>query len=274
MNDYCKEYNLNPLLLPKHIGIVMDGNGRWAVKQKLPRIKGHHRGVDRVQEICEMCGKLEIPALTLYAFSDENWRRPEDEVNGIMSLLRWYIRKERAKIIENKVQFRVIGDRQKLSTDIITLIDNLEEETKNNTGLKLSVALSYGARGEILRAVKKISRRVATGELFTDDIDERLFDTFLDTQGLPPVDMFIRTSGEFRLSNFLLWQIAYAELFFDETLWPDFTVEKFIEHLRAFCTRERRFGMTSAQIEAIENSQNHSHEMLMTKKFSANESTL
>lgn len=274
MNDYCKEYNLNPLFLPKHIGIVMDGNGRWAIKQKLPRLKGHHRGVDRVQEICEICGKLGIPALTLYAFSDENWRRPEDEVNGIMGLLRWYIRKEHAKIAENNVQFRVIGDRQKLSTDIISLVDNLEEDTKNNTGLKLSVALSYGARGEIVRAVKKIARRVATGEFFTDDIDERIFETFLDTHGLPPVDMFIRTSGELRLSNFLLWQIAYAELFFDETLWPDFTVEKFIEHLRAFCLRERRFGMTSAQVATSENKKTFLSEMTNHKNFLINESAL
>lgn len=252
MNDYCKEHNLNPLLLPKHIGIVMDGNGRWAINQKLPRLKGHQRGVDRVQEIAEACGKLEITALTLYAFSDENWRRPEDEVNGIMGLLRWYIRKEHAKIIQNNVQFRVIGDRHKLSTDIIALIDNLEQATQHNTGLKLSVALSYGARGELIRAVKKVARRVATGEFFADDIDEQMFETYLDTQGLPPVDMFIRTSGEYRLSNFLLWQIAYAELFFDATLWPDFCTAKFIDLLRAFATRERRFGMTSAQLSINE----------------------
>lgn len=251
MNDYCKELNLNPLLLPKHIGIVMDGNGRWALKQKLPRISGHNRGVDRVQEISEVCGKLEIPALTLYAFSDENWRRPEDEVNGIMGLLRWYMRKEHARIIENNVQFRVIGDRHKLSTDIINLIEKLEKETQNNTGLKLTVALSYGARGEIIRAVKKIARRVATSEFFADDIDEQMFENFLDTQNLPPVDMFIRTSGEYRLSNFLLWQIAYAELFFENTLWPDFDTEQFVALLRAFGTRERRFGMTSEQLRVM-----------------------
>ncbi len=249
MNDYCKELNLNPLLLPKHIGIVMDGNGRWALKQNLTRLKGHQKGIERVQEIVETCGKLEIQALTLYAFSDENWRRPEDEVSGIMGLLRWYMRKEREKLLENNVQFRVIGNRHKLSQDIVASIEELEEKTKNNQGLKLSVALSYGGRSEIVRAVKKIARRVATNEFFAEDIDENCFERFLDTESLPPVDMFIRTSGEYRISNFLLWQIAYAELFFEKSLWPDFDTLKFVETLRAFASRERRFGLTSEQIK-------------------------
>lgn len=259
MNDYCKELNLNPLLLPNHIGIVMDGNGRWAIQHNLSRIKGHQRGIDRVHEIVETSGKLNISALTLYAFSDENWRRPEDEVEGIMGLLRWYMRKEHDNLLKNNVQFRMIGDRNRLSTDIMKSIEKLEDDSKNNTGLKLSVALSYGGRSEIIRAVKKISRRVATNEIFSDDITESFFEKFLDTSDLPPVDMFIRTSGEFRISNFLLWQIAYAELFFEKSLWPDFDSVKFVALLKDFAKRERRFGMTSAQIQTQKSQSHFSH---------------
>jgi undecaprenyl diphosphate synthase len=250
MNDTFKKWDLNPQQLPRHIGIVMDGNGRWATQKRLPRIAGHTKGVERVQEITELCGNLEIQALTLFAFSDENWRRPEEEVGGIMGLLRWYIRKEKKRIIEKNVQFRVIGDRQKLSTDIISLIENLEQETKCNTGLQLTIALSYGAQGEILRAIKKIVSKIEKQEIYANDIDEKSFEACLDTCGLPTLDMFIRTSGEFRVSNFLLWQLAYAEMFFDNTLWPDFTCEKFVELLKSFAKRERRFGMTPEQIKS------------------------
>ncbi|APJ04119.1 polyprenyl diphosphate synthase [Silvanigrella aquatica] len=248
MINYCEKWDLNPLLLPRHIGIIMDGNGRWAAKRHLPRIAGHRKGVERVQEITELSGNIGITALTLFAFSDENWRRPEDEVGGIMGLLRWYIRKEHKRIVDNNVQFRVIGDRRKLSMDIIELIEELEQDTEKNTGMHLSVALSYGAHGEILRAVKKIVDKVQEGNIFKDDIDACTFESCLDTQGLPPLDMFIRTSGEYRVSNFLLWQLAYAELFFDDVLWPDFDSEKFISLVRQFSLRERRFGMTSEQI--------------------------
>ena len=254
MNDYCKTWGLNPQKLPKHIGIVMDGNGRWATQKRLPRLAGHTKGVERVQEITELCGNLEIQALTLFAFSDENWRRPEEEVSGIMGLLRWYIRKEKKRIIEKNVQFKVIGDRQKLSTDIIDLIQKLEYETENNTGLQLTVALSYGSRGEILRAVKKIVSKIESHEIYSEDIDEKIFESCLDTHNLPALDLFIRTSGEYRVSNFLLWQIAYAELFFEKTLWPNFTKEKLIEILTEFTTRERRFGLTPEQIKST-----HSH---------------
>ncbi|MES2614848.1 MAG: polyprenyl diphosphate synthase [Bdellovibrionota bacterium] len=250
MNDYCTEWGLNPQKLPHHIGIVMDGNGRWATQRRLPRIAGHTKGVERVQEITELCGNLEIEALTLFAFSDENWRRPEEEVGGIMGLLRWYIRKERKRIIEKNVRFRVIGDRQKLSTDIIELVEKLEHDTINNTGLQLSVALSYSSQGEILRAVKKIVTKIEAQEIYTNDIDEKIFESCLDTCGLPPLDMFVRTSGEFRVSNFLLWQLAYAELFFDSTLWPDFGNKKLVELLKEYAKRERRFGMTPEQIQS------------------------
>jgi len=249
MNDYCKELNLDPRQLPKHVGVVMDGNGRWALSQNLPRLKGHQKGIDRVRELVEVCGRLEISALTLYAFSDENWRRPEEEVDGIMGLLRWYIRKEREKMLENNVQFRMIGDRCKISNDIMVSIEQLEKETKNNTGLMLNVALSYGGRGEIIRAVKKVARRVATNKFFAEDIDEQVFESFLDTENLPPLDLFIRTSGELRISNFLLWQIAYSELFFEKSLWPDFDTKKFVNVLKEFAKRERRFGQTSTQVQ-------------------------
>ena len=251
MNDTCKKWDLNPQKLPRHIGIVMDGNGRWATQKRLPRIAGHTKGVERVQEITELCGNLEIEALTLFAFSDENWRRPEEEVGGIMGLLRWYIRKEKKRIIEKNVQFRVIGDRQKLSTDILELIEKLEFETEKNTGLHLTIALSYGSQGEILRAIKKIVAKIESQEIYSNDIDEKTFESCLDTCGLPPLDMFIRTSGEFRVSNFLLWQLAYAELFFDNILWPDFNSQKCVELLLEYARRERRFGLTPEQVKSV-----------------------
>lgn len=252
MNKYCEQWDLNPLKLPQHIGIVMDGNGRWATKRHLPRIAGHRKGVERVQEITEFCGNIGIQALTLFAFSDENWRRPEEEVGGIMGLLRWYIRKEHTRIKENNVQFRVIGDRRKLSLDIVELVENLEHDTRHNNGMHLCIALSYGARGEILRAVRKLVERVNNNELYPNDIDENIFEDCLDTQGLPQLDMFIRTSGEMRISNFLLWQLAYAELFFNDALWPDFDTKRLVDLLKQFTLRERRFGMTSEQLRKNE----------------------
>lgn len=249
-NEYCQKWGLNAALLPRHVGIIMDGNGRWATQKKLPRIAGHTKGVDRVQEITELSGNLGIQALTIYAFSDENWRRPEEEVSGIMSLLRWFIRKERKRIIENNVQFRVIGDRQKLSSDIINLIFKLEKDTQGNNGMHLCVALSYGAHGEILRATKRLYAKIQANEIYLNDIDEHAFEACLDTHALPPLDMFIRTSGEYRVSNFLLWQLAYAEMFFTPTLWPDFSSTQFVSLLKDFAARERRFGMTSAQVRA------------------------
>lgn len=248
MSQICAQWQLEPTRLPRHVGIIMDGNGRWASSRRLPRVAGHRKGVERVQEITELAGNLGLGALTLYAFSDENWRRPEDEVGALMGLLRWYLRAERNRIVKNDVQFRVIGDRRKLSSDILSLIQDLEEETRHNKGMHLAVALSYGGRGEILRAVKRIVSQVEAGEAFADDIDEAGFEKCLDTAGLPPLDMIVRTSGERRVSNFLLWQAAYAELFFDDTLWPDFDSARFVHNLRAFASRERRFGLTPEQV--------------------------
>jgi undecaprenyl diphosphate synthase len=247
INEHCLKWDLNPIKLPRHIGIVMDGNGRWASKRYLPRIAGHAKGVERVQEITELCANLKVEALTLYAFSDENWRRPEDEVSGIMGLLRLYIRKERTRIIENNVRFQSIGDKQKLSPDIVELINQLEKDTEKNSGMFLSIALSYGAHAEILRAVKKVVLKIEDQQIHLNDLNVSLFEECLDTHNLPPLDMFVRTSGEYRISNFLLWQLAYAELFFDSTLWPDFNSKQFIKLLREFALRDRRFGMTPEQ---------------------------
>lgn len=247
MNDVCKQWNLDPLKLPRHVGIIMDGNGRWATQKRLPRVAGHRKGVERVKEITELSGNLGLKGLTLFAFSDENWRRPEEEVGALMGLLRWYLRAEKQRIIKNNVQFRVIGDRRKLSMDILELISEVENDTRLNTGMFLTVALSYGSRGEIVRGVKRIIAKVQAGEVFADDIDEALFEDNLDTAGLPALDMVVRTSGEMRISNFLLWQAAYAELFFEKAYWPDFDSERFTGMLKDFSSRERRFGMTPEQ---------------------------
>jgi undecaprenyl diphosphate synthase len=247
MSDTCAQWHLEPTRLPRHVGIIMDGNGRWATSRRLPRVAGHRKGVERVQEITELAGNLGVGALTLYAFSDENWRRPEEEVGALMGLLRWYLRAERNRILRNNVQFRVIGDRRKLSSDILRLITDLEEDTRGNTGMHLAVAVSYGGRGEILRAVKRLVGCVEAGQTFVDDLDESTFEQCLDTAGLPQLDMLIRTSGEQRVSNFLLWQAAYAELFFDATLWPDFDSGQFVKNLKEFARRDRRFGLTPEQ---------------------------
>jgi undecaprenyl diphosphate synthase len=240
---------MKPEILPKHIGIIMDGNGRWATEQKLPRLAGHKKGVERVDEITEFAANIGIKALTLYAFSDENWRRPEEEVGALMSLLRWYLKSERAKILKNNIQFRVIGDKQKLSNDILKAVSQLEQDSAKNSGMHLCIGLSYGSRGEILRAVKRISEKVSAGEVFLNDITEELFEESLDTSGIPPLDMLVRTSGEFRLSNFMLWQAAYAELFFENTLWPDFTKLHLENLISEFALRDRRFGKTPEQVK-------------------------
>ena len=268
MNAHCSQWDLDSSRLPKHVGIIMDGNGRWATASRLPRVAGHRKGVERVKEITELAGNLGISALTLFAFSDENWRRPEEEVGALMGLLRWYLRAESERIIKKNVRFRVIGDRRKLSNDIMEQVLALEEDTRNNTGMWLSVALSYGGRGEILRGVRRAVAAVQAGDLFPDDIDEEFFENQLDTAGLPALDMLIRTSGEFRISNFLLWQAAYAELFFEAAFWPDFDSARFVHCLKSFASRERRFGLTPEQLsrekhvatvaEAPEKSQSHS----------------
>jgi undecaprenyl diphosphate synthase len=254
MNDFFQQWRLDPLTLPRHVGIIMDGNGRWATHRRLPRVAGHKKGVERVNEITEFATKCGLHALTLYAFSDENWRRPEEEVNALMSLLRWYLKAERNKILDNNIRFRLLGDRGKLSNDIVDLASRLEEDTASNSGLNLCIALSYGSRGEIIRAVGKIIEKINAGELYPADIDEQTFEDHLDTAGLPSVDLVIRTSGEQRISNFLLWQSAYAEYLFEPTAWPDFTTDIFAQCLKKYAERERRFGRTPEQVRQLSHS--------------------
>lgn len=224
----------------------MDGNGRWAKARGLPRVMGHRQGVKTVRATVENCIDLGIRYLTLYGFSSENWRRPEQEVSDLMGLLRLYLRSEVADLHKNGVRLRVIGDRSRLSPDIVLLIEAGEEMTRSNERLTLVVALNYGGRQEIASAARRIAADVASGRLPTEKIDEALFGRYLDTSDIPDPDLLIRTSGELRLSNFLLWQSAYTELLFVDTLWPDFGREELEAAIREFQGRERRFGATGS----------------------------
>ncbi len=224
--------------LPRHVGVIMDGNGRWAQLRGLKRIEGHRRGAERAKDIIRASLDLGIEVLTLYAFSIENWQRPEDEVSTLMELLEVYLSRELIDLINEGIRFRVIGNIERLPLQIQHIIRDAEKLTETNSRLTLVLALSYSGRDEIVRAVKKI---VKAG-LEPEEINDGVFDSFLDTKGLPPVDLIIRTSGEMRISNFLLWQGAYAELYFTETLWPDFTKEEFMLAIQDFQRRERRFG--------------------------------
>jgi undecaprenyl diphosphate synthase len=222
----------------KHVAIIMDGNGRWAEMRGLSRIEGHREGTKRVGDIIQASLELNLKALTLYIFSTENWQRPRAEIDALMGLLEFYLRREMKRLAEDNIIFRAIGDIKRLPEIIQNLISEFESLTKDNTGMMLIGALSYGGREEIIRAVKRILRNGVNPE----SIDEKTFDNYLYTKGIPEPDLIIRTSGEIRLSNFLLWQSAYSELYFTETLWPDFTKDKFIEAIHEFSKRERRFG--------------------------------
>ncbi|MEF9426255.1 MAG: isoprenyl transferase [Candidatus Mariimomonas ferrooxydans] len=222
----------------KHVAIIMDGNGRWAELRGLSRIEGHREGVKRVDEIISAANELKLKALTLYAFSMENWQRPRSEVDALMSLLNFYLRDEMKKFVRDNVIFRAIGELERLPESTKRLLKEFELLTSKNTGLFLSSALSYGGKEEILGAVKRILR----DGLKPDEINEETFEKYLYTAGLPHPDLIIRTSGEMRLSNFLLWQSAYSELYFTETLWPDFRKDEFISAVTDYEKRERRFG--------------------------------
>jgi undecaprenyl diphosphate synthase len=232
--------------LPIHVAIIMDGNGRWARARGLPRVAGHRRGAESVRRAITAAAELGIRYLTLFGFSSENWKRPSAEVDDLMGLLRHYLRGEIAELHKNGVRLRVIGDRTKLAPDIVTLIDNAEAMTRDNAGLTLIVALSYGSRAELTAAARAIAQSVRDGRLSSDAIDEALVERHLTTAGIPDPDLLIRTSGEKRLSNFLLWQSAYTELVFMDTLWPDFTKQDLEEAIREFQRRERRYGASSA----------------------------
>lgn len=231
---------------PAHIAIIMDGNGRWARARNLPRIAGHRRGAEAVRNTVKACSELGIPYLTLYAFSSENWRRPAAEVDDLMGLLQLYLRQEVGELKRQGVRLRFIGDRAGLSADINRLIENAEKDTAENRDLLLTIALNYGSHDEIIRAVRGIAADAVAGRLNIDEIDETRFSSYLETSGLPNPDMIIRTSGEKRLSNFLLWQAAYSELIFLDIFWPDFTKESLEEALDEFHARERRYGQSYA----------------------------
>jgi undecaprenyl diphosphate synthase len=227
---------------PRHVAIIMDGNGRWAKARRLPRIAGHKQGVEAVRRVTRAARDLGVEVLTLYAFSSENWRRPEDEVRDLMGLLRHFLRAELDDLVAENVRLRVIGDYHALTPDLVEMIDGAVARTATNTGPMLVIALNYGAQAELATAARRLAGQVARGEIAADSIDEARFADALQTGDLPPLDLMIRTSGEQRLSNFLLWQAAYAELLFVDTLWPDFDHDALAAAIDAFGQRQRRFG--------------------------------
>jgi undecaprenyl diphosphate synthase len=237
-----QEISTVPYAPPKHVAIIMDGNGRWAKARGLPRTAGHRKGIEAVRRTVEAARELGVPYLTMFGFSSENWRRPEGEVFDLMQLLRFYLRSEIAELHKNGVRLRVIGDRAKLSGDIVTMIEKAEELTRNNTELNLIIALSYGARQEIVEATRQMVRDALEGRLSPEEITEESFSARLLTRDVPDPDLLVRTSGEQRISNFLLWQSAYTELVFVDTLWPDFTKRDLEDAIREFNRRDRRYG--------------------------------
>jgi undecaprenyl diphosphate synthase len=237
--------------LPQHIGIIMDGNGRWAKKRGLPRIAGHNAGIESVRRVVEACGDLDIKVLTLFTFSEENWKRPPFEISALMRLLLTTINNEIDELLEKNVQIMCIGNIGQLPRETQKSLKNAVDKTAQNTGLILNLALSYGSRSEIKNAVVDIAQKIKEGLLNPEDINEFTIQEHLQTKDLPDPDLIIRTSGEFRISNFLLWQIAYAEIFVTKTLWPDFTKEDLFEAIEDFIQRERRFGMVTEQLKPV-----------------------
>lgn len=239
---------LDPTKIPLHLAIIMDGNGRWAQQRMLKRIVGHQRGAETVKMVVEQASLMGIKYLTLFAFSSENWLRPAMEVRALMTLLKKYIRQETARMMRKNIRYNVIGNRSELPDDVNQTLEDAIRETASNTGMTLTLALSYGGRQELSMAAARLTRDVLAGKLSADDITMDVFGSYLDTGGLPDPDFLIRTSGEMRISNFLLWQLAYTELYFTDTNWPDFTINEFHKALADFQNRERRFGMTSDQL--------------------------
>ncbi|MGB9762038.1 MAG: isoprenyl transferase [Caldimicrobium sp.] len=236
------EDNLDPEKLPRHVAIIMDGNGRWAKRKGLPRIYGHKKGVEVAKSIIIKSRELNIPYLTLFAFSKENWQRPKTEVDTLLLLLKEYLQKELPLMIEKEIRLKIIGDKEDFPEELKKLIEQVEKKTENLKGMTLVLALSYSGRAEILRATKLLAEEVEKGKLSVKDINEELFRRFFYFPELPDPDLLIRTSGELRISNFLLYQLAYTEFYFTETLWPDFTEEEYLKALFSYQKRERRFG--------------------------------
>ena len=236
--------------LPRHVAIIMDGNGRWARSRGLPRVEGHRRGVDAVRRTVRAAIEIGIPYLTIFSFSSENWSRPAEEIGDLMGIFKRFIRRDLAELHQNGVRVRMIGEREARDREVITLIEEAEGLTSGNDVLDLTVAFNYGSRDEIVRAARRIAADVAAGKMELGDVSEASFGAALDTAGLPPPDLLIRTSGEQRLSNFLLWQTAYTELVFLEAYWPDFDRAMLEEAIRRFQQRDRRFGGVSARSHA------------------------
>ena len=236
--------------LPKHIAIIMDGNGRWAKKRLLNRIAGHQKGADAVRETVRTCRKLGIEVLTLFAFSTENWSRPADEVEALMNFLRRYLLKERDEMLTNEIQLNAIGAIENLPHDVYSVLMDTIKYTGKCKGMILNLALSYGGRGDILNALRKIIDDCEYGRIKPEGINEEVFSHYLYTAGIPDPDLLIRTSGEYRISNFLLWQMAYTEIYITDTLWPDFKEKDLLKAIIDFQSRERRFGLTSEQAGA------------------------
>ncbi len=245
-----EQLNINKEKLPQHIAIIMDGNGRWAKEKGKLRVFGHQNGVKAVRDTVESAAELGIKHLTLYAFSTENWNRPKFEVNALMELLVSTINKETKTLMENNIRLNAIGDLKSLPSSCYRELQEAIKKTENNTRMTLHLALSYSSRWEITNAVKQIAEKVKNAELDIDQINDATIDEYLTTKGIPDPELLIRTSGEHRISNFLLWQIAYAELYFTDKLWPDFRKEDLYEAIIDFQSRERRFGKTSEQVKA------------------------
>lgn len=239
--------------IPKHLAIIMDGNGRWAQQHHRPRVYGHVKGTRVAKKIIQECSRLGVKYLTLYAFSTENWLRPQAEVTFLMNILRRYLKKETQNLIKENIRFTVVGELERLPADVISSVNSAMSATASCTGLNLVFAISYGSKQEITNTVRQIAAKIASGELTTDQIDETLIQNHLSTAGTPDPDLILRTSGEHRLSNFLLWQAAYSEFYFTNQLWPDFTAADLKAAFEDFGTRQRRFGKVSHELEVTVN---------------------
>lgn len=233
---------MDNLKIPRHVAIILDGNGRWAQARNLPRKMGHIEGCKAVEQTVEDAARLGIEYLTVYAFSTENWKRSEDEVSALMQLFRYYMKRLLKVAVENNVRVKMIGDRSRFAPDIIEGLNRLEGDTANNTGLTFVIAVNYGARDEMRRAMTQMAKDVAEGIVQPEDVSETMISSYLDTKGMPDPDLLIRTSGELRLSNFLLWQLAYTELYVTDIYWPDFTKEELLKAIESYTKRDRRFG--------------------------------
>lgn len=249
MTDSIQDLSLAGL--PRHVGIIMDGNGRWAERQHKPRVWGHKKGVDAVRRAVSFCRKLNIPSLTLFAFSSENWRRPEDEVSSLMELFMFVLSKEIKLLHRNQVKLKIIGDTRRFSSSLQTKIAEAEALTAGNTGMTLNVCANYGGRWDIANAARQLAEQVKAGLIEPTDVTEQALSPLIQMAEQPELDLLIRTGGDIRISNFLLWQAAYAELCFIDTLWPDFDEQVFADAIASFVSRERRFGCTGAQIREL-----------------------